>query len=512
MTRCPNSFEMVTLTQKDALQLLVFIFSALNVVGNDEAEAIRYLHRFGYIEEDDNTTNNVIQLESGLLKLQEYYNLPVDGALNEETLRLIHAPRCGVKDEPLTLTRSVARWVKNNISWSFPLATRPALIDASRVFSIWQNYTNLFFNYVNTKPDISISFDTGKHKNSAGCQKGVCESDFDDEGFILAHAHFPRGDNCVEIHIDAAEKWYFGEDAKLPEGKISFFKVLLHEVGHSLGFAHTKDEESIMYGVYTNTPGKLSKHDISDIQRVYGLPKTTPATTPATSTTTMKKTGKINSSYPDLCSIRPEKILITSNHHMYIFYESWAWLIKVGSERYTKPHRIESYLNFSSFSHIYQRPSNDDILLIRDNLYYVLNFPSLRFVSDQGKPVEQLVRKGYNGFRINGMFTGYFGKTYIFYEDYYFVEIDECSLIPTHYGVISDKFPGIPARIDSVFRYINGNLYFIKNEMFYEFNEFRRKLLRFGEFDANLLGIDCSNNTNKDIVKKIKDLIGKINV
>jgi len=33
---------------------------------------------------------------------QEWHHLPVTGELDEETVKLMNAPRCGVKDPPLT--------------------------------------------------------------------------------------------------------------------------------------------------------------------------------------------------------------------------------------------------------------------------------------------------------------------------------------------------------------------------------------------------------------------------
>ena len=51
--------------------------------------------------------------------------------------------------------------------------------------------------------------------------------------------------------------------------------VAIHEIGHALGLAHSRDRAARMYAYYTDSeqPG-LSQDDIEGIQAIYGMLKT----------------------------------------------------------------------------------------------------------------------------------------------------------------------------------------------------------------------------------------------
>jgi hypothetical protein len=74
-----------------------------------------------------------------------------------------------------------------------------------------------------------------QHNHNSRCQKGVCSSSFDGKGNVLAHGFFPNNDECLEIHFDKSENWYFGDSSKTPDRQTNFYTVLLHEIGHTLG-------------------------------------------------------------------------------------------------------------------------------------------------------------------------------------------------------------------------------------------------------------------------------------
>jgi hypothetical protein len=75
-------------------------------------------------------------------------------------------------------------------------------------------------------------------------------------------------------------------------------------------------------------------------------------------------------------------------------------------------------------SHIYQRPSGD-VLIVVKNLYYLIDFPSFNVKSGyNGQSIENLgIPKGK---RIDAIFRTYSGKTYIFYDKLLYIEFDEC--------------------------------------------------------------------------------------
>jgi hypothetical protein len=61
-----------------------------------------YLEQFGYLESNrslltETSLTSVSHTNEALIRFQEFYNLPADGTLNQETLAFISKPRCGVK-------------------------------------------------------------------------------------------------------------------------------------------------------------------------------------------------------------------------------------------------------------------------------------------------------------------------------------------------------------------------------------------------------------------------------
>jgi len=90
----------------------------------------------------------------------------------------------------------------------------------------------------------------------------------------LAHA-FPPGINRLngDIHISELFTWdYKALYGQVPDwGSKSFFTTILHEIGHSLGLGHSKDENSLMFP-YENI-NHITAEDSKAIQSLYGKPK-----------------------------------------------------------------------------------------------------------------------------------------------------------------------------------------------------------------------------------------------
>jgi hypothetical protein len=98
-----------------------------------------------------------------------------------------------------------------------------------------------------------------------------------------------------------------------------------------------------------------------------------------------------------LCDFNKEiDTFLIANHHMYIFYKKYVWLVNLKDMTYDKePKLIKDYLyflpdDFQEISHIYQRPSGD-VLIVVKNLYYLIDFPSFN------------VKNGYNGQSIENL-------------------------------------------------------------------------------------------------------------
>ncbi|XP_071445376.1 matrix metalloproteinase-19-like [Hetaerina americana] len=199
-----------------------------------------YLQQYGYLDVSENEIRNISEesFEKSLKLFQEYYNLTANGLVNEETLNLTKAPRCGVEDD-ISFTVSHHKWGKNDITWHYPLATAAHVKLAEAAFDAWGEVTNLIFRHDTVRPDITIVNAMDKHRYYA--KRGICPFPLDGHGKILAHAELPTVESHpLEIHIDQAENWYLKKDHSIEFANL--YKVLLHEIGHSLGISHSRDK------------------------------------------------------------------------------------------------------------------------------------------------------------------------------------------------------------------------------------------------------------------------------
>ena len=154
---------------------------------------------------------------------------------------------------------------------------------------------------------------------------------------------------------------------------------------------------------------------------------------------------------------------------MYVFYKEWFWMSGSASElpsgEPTQPQSSRDYVpaatnepqlitnwltflpdEFREISAIYQRPSGEVVMFVDDE-FYMINFPSLSLVSGYPKHISELgIGRGNT---INAVVNTYTGKTFLFYNNNYYTEIDECLMKAKNYGLISKLFPGLPPSINS---------------------------------------------------------------
>ncbi|XP_068912766.1 matrix metalloproteinase-24-like [Tenebrio molitor] len=302
----------------------------------DESKIQSYLEQFGYLESNgslltETSLTSASHTNEALIRFQEFYNLPTDGTLNQETLAFISKPRCGVKDNPTAYRIHYQKWNYTNLKWYFSLATNEMKELAQKAFDQWESVSNLKFEYNSIKPDILISFSNTlfQHNHNSRCQKGICSSSFDGKG----------------IHFDKSENWYFGESSNTPDDQTNFYTVLLHEIGHTLGIEHSANNNSIMYAYYKGDIDKLTQDDMWAIQYLYGRPKRLKYE--LIPTTTVKPTvSKVWQSVPEvevkdtvgsthepmvnLCDFNKEiDTFLIANHHMYIFFKKYVWLVNL---------------------------------------------------------------------------------------------------------------------------------------------------------------------------------------
>ena len=134
---------------------------------------------------------------------------------------------------------------------------------------IWEEHTFLRFVEVGNEAsaDIRIFWGVGNHGDPCNC-------DFDGVNGTLAHAFFPPpnlGAFAGDIHFDDAETWTL--NLKTSDSQpIDLLTVAAHEIGHSLGLAHTTVANSLMNASYTGSHRFLGPDDVASIQDLYGPP------------------------------------------------------------------------------------------------------------------------------------------------------------------------------------------------------------------------------------------------
>ncbi|XP_018782901.1 PREDICTED: matrix metalloproteinase-14-like [Bactrocera latifrons] len=268
-------------------------------------EILRFMRRFGYLETNPSDSESLYH-ESAIVEaiknVQKYGALNQTGELDNQTLELFNKPRCGVPDiegTPYYLTSSTQRayvqnirdrrsesragsdfrvrgkrfvvgartWKKRRIryfisNWSRKIPKSQVERDIARALELWARYSGLHFVRVNdTDADIILYFGTRYHGDNFS---------FDGPGNILAHAFYPyeMGSWGGDVHFDEDENWK-ENSTDLATG-VDFYAVAAHEIGHSLGLAHSPHYNSIMFPYYKG-PGAGTTLDYDDTLAMYTI-------------------------------------------------------------------------------------------------------------------------------------------------------------------------------------------------------------------------------------------------
>ncbi|SFR97202.1 matrixin family metalloprotease [Yoonia litorea] len=169
--------------------------------------------------------------------------------------------------------RDVLGTGSGEITWSLSLAGLQMsgyaeslfVAAAEAAFAAWASVANLTFTYVEGDADIDVV-------TARETDEGL--SILAGETVGVAYYSFQNGERAgdgiaeiteAEIYMDLAPAWSPNGE----EGILSYFGVLLHEIGHTLGLAHVNDRDQIM-----NTPistNALGDGDIAGIRALYGF-------------------------------------------------------------------------------------------------------------------------------------------------------------------------------------------------------------------------------------------------
>lgn len=186
-----------------------------------------------------------------------FFCVPNAGDVDELTMQMMGAARCGMKDKHLNTKRHKrftpegSRWRNRNLSYRisrYPRAMSRQQVDVEifRAFNVWSEYTDLTFRPKALGPvHIDIRFETdGDRLNGPGN--------------VLAYAYFPIAGG--DARFDNTEEWTMGT----PRGT-NLFQVAAHEFGHSLGLEHSSVKEALMAPFYNNYEPNFRLHP-DDIQ------------------------------------------------------------------------------------------------------------------------------------------------------------------------------------------------------------------------------------------------------
>ena len=162
--------------------------------------------------------------------------------------------------------RAISTWDKLDITYAFVNGTGQIQGDVERdlirrAFALWSDQTPLTFTETtdSSTADIVIGWATGDHGDG---------DPFDGPGDVLAHASFPNpyDHSQVFLHFDDDERWVDSETRN-----VDLMTVAAHEIGHTLGLAHSDDFDALMFASYSGPRRFLSEDDIAGVQSLYGV-------------------------------------------------------------------------------------------------------------------------------------------------------------------------------------------------------------------------------------------------
>ncbi|XP_074044261.1 neutrophil collagenase [Macrotis lagotis] len=404
---------------------------------------------------------NSTQLFEKLKEMQRFFGLEETGQPDEETMEVMHMPRCGVPDSSeYKLTPGNPKWEKSEITYSI-LNYTPDMLEAEvdlaieKALKIWSDPSPLkFTKNTNGEADIKISFVRGAHGDN---------SPFDGPNGILAHAFQPGRGIGGDAHFDEDETWTSSSRG------YNLFLVAAHEFGHSLGLSHSTDPGALMFPTYSFSDPRtyvLPQDDINGIQFIYGH-----------SNNPIKPTGPTT---PRNCDPQLSFDAITTlRGEVIIFKDKYFWRKHHPGVR-PELHTISLFWPSlpSGIQAAYEDVEKDLVFLFKGNQYWTLygyeirpGFP--KDISNFGFPRSvQAIDAAVS--------NNNFGKTYFFVKNQYWrYDNRRHAMDPGYPKNIADNFQGLQTSVDAVFPK-DDYFYFFSGPTYYKFDLRTKRIVAVG--------------------------------
>ncbi|KAK4755957.1 hypothetical protein SAY87_009714 [Trapa incisa] len=233
------------------------------------ADVRRYLERFGYKEKPfeypNGATGDTLTTESSLYEAISLYqqknHMKVTGKLDTETAARMRTPRCGMPDIIPSGRKGGSTAAGHHHHGT---SKHGKLLHVVGHYNYFDNMSPW------TKSEITYSFTSTVPLVSLENLRAICNRAFQRWAAVtpFQFREAGEGDPDGRLHFDGSEQWSTSTPT-LDETDLE--SVALHEIGHTLGLAHTADQGAVMYAY--NGPGdvkrELQQDDINGIRALY---------------------------------------------------------------------------------------------------------------------------------------------------------------------------------------------------------------------------------------------------